>query len=71
MQMVEANEANTPYVEEWYYYAGLVLASRGQIDAAREQFEQALVYNSRFQLAADTLAALDSGTFTAVQEIAE
>ncbi len=66
--LIHSNKVNTPYVEEWYYYEGLVYASRGNFDAARAQFNQALVYNSHYQVAIDALATLDNGTFQAVAE---
>lgn len=71
LELVAANEANTPYVEEWYYYNGLVFASRGLIEPARAQFQQALVYNSNYQLAQDALTALDNGSFQPVVEVPE
>lgn len=71
LDMVKTSKVNTSYVEEWYYYEGLVMASRGNVDAARQQLQQALAYNSHFQAAQDVLDALDNGTFDAVVEIAE
>lgn len=71
LELVNISLANTPYVEEWYYYRGLVFASRGQMDDARTQLNQALVYNSRFEPAHDTLASFNDGTFIAIPEVAE
>lgn len=71
LELVNANLLNTPYVEEWYYYRGLVFASQGRIEDARAQMTQALVYNSRFEPAHETLTALDDGTFIPVTQVAE
>ena len=71
LELVNANLLNTPYVEEWYYYRGLVFASQGRIEDARAQMNQALIYNSRFEFAHETLTMLDDGTFTPVVEVFE
>lgn len=70
LELVEANLANTPYVEEWHYYRGLVAASRGDVDGARRNFSNALGYNSNYQAATDALNALNNGTFEGVAELA-
>jgi hypothetical protein len=56
--LADATLARTPNLEELWYYRGLVHQARGQIDAARDQFNKALVYNPNFQLAADALTNL-------------
>ncbi len=68
-RLIESNLTNTVYVEEWHYYRGLVAASRGDLDAARRNFNTALTYNSNYQAATDALNALNSGTFESVSEI--
>jgi tetratricopeptide (TPR) repeat protein len=56
--LADATLARTPDLEELWYYRGLVHQARGQLDAAREQFNKALVYNPNFQPAVDALANL-------------
>jgi hypothetical protein len=58
----------TPYVEEFYYYTGLMLASQGQLDDARAQFEEALFYNQNDHLSVKALEALEAGTFEGVAQ---
>ncbi len=58
LALADATLATTPYVEELWYYRGLVRQARGEPNAAREQFRQALHYNPNFTAAADALAAL-------------
>ncbi len=58
LALADATLAKTPYLEEMWYYRGLVRQARGELDAAREQFRQALHYNPNFQPAADALTAL-------------
>lgn len=69
LELVTNNLVNTPYVEEWYYYRGLVEASRGNVEAARRAFNNALAYNARYFDAQEALAALNAGTFTGVAEV--
>lgn len=69
LELVNTNLANTPYVEEWYYYQGLVAASRGDSETARRSLNNALLYNSNYQAALDALNALNNGTFTGVAEV--
>jgi tetratricopeptide (TPR) repeat protein len=40
--------ANTAYVEETYYWQGMVYLAEGDIEAALEQFKLALRYNQNF-----------------------
>jgi tetratricopeptide (TPR) repeat protein len=56
--LADATLAQTPYIEELWYYRGLVHQARGAVDAARGQFNQALHYNPNFTAAANALAAL-------------
>lgn len=58
LALADATLATTPYIEELWYYRGLVRQARGEPDAAREQFRQALHYNPNFTAAAEALAVL-------------
>jgi hypothetical protein len=58
MSLADATLAKTPDIEELWYYRGLVHQARGEIDAARQQFQQALVHNPNFTPAAAALATL-------------
>jgi tetratricopeptide (TPR) repeat protein len=58
MTLADATLAITPYIEELWYYRGLVHQARGEYDLARQQFTQALHYNANFAAAANALAAL-------------
>jgi len=58
LALAEANLKVTPYVEETFYYKGLVLQAQGDVKGARENFQLALRYNPNFRRAADALAAL-------------
>ena len=58
LALADATLAKTPYIEELWYYRGLVHQARGELDAARDQFNQALHYNPNFQAAAAALATL-------------
>lgn len=68
LQLVNTNIQNTIYVEEWYYYRGLVLASRGDTESARRAFTDALTYNSNYTEALDALNALNNGVFEGITE---
>ncbi|HLF25214.1 MAG TPA: tetratricopeptide repeat protein [Anaerolineae bacterium] len=58
LALADATLAKTAYIEELWYYRGLVHQAQGELDAARQQFNQALRYNPNFKAAADALAAL-------------
>lgn len=58
LELADATLSLTPYIEELWYYRGLVYQARGDFEAARAQFNQALVYNKNFRAAADALATL-------------
>ncbi len=63
LTLAENTEATTVYVEELYYWRGMVYAARGQIEDALEEFDTALDYNRNFiaaQMAKDQVMA---GTF--------
>jgi tetratricopeptide (TPR) repeat protein len=49
LTLADATLADNPYSEEAYYYKGLVYAARGQTDAARRQFTQALRFNAHYE----------------------
>ena len=55
LALADATLKTTPYIEELWYYRGLVYQARNESDAAREQFRQALIYNANFKLAAEAL----------------
>ncbi len=58
LALADATLAKTPYIEELWYYRGRVYQARGDLDAARHQFDQALRHNPNFRAAADALATL-------------
>lgn len=58
-----ASERTTPYVEETYYYRGLVYARQGRVDSAVFQFDRALSYNSNFTPALQAKQAVLEGRF--------
>ncbi len=62
-----ASERTTPYVEEIYYYRGLVYAAQGKVDSAVFQFDRALQYNSNFTPAAEAKTAVLEGRFVPSQ----
>jgi tetratricopeptide (TPR) repeat protein len=59
LALVQANLGTTPYVEETYYWTGMVYMARDQLDAARTQFNLALQHNSNFIPAQDALVQLE------------
>jgi tetratricopeptide (TPR) repeat protein len=61
LALVAANLKYGPYVEESFYYRGLVYQAQGNIAGARENYQAALRYNPNFQRASDALAALPPG----------
>ncbi|GAB4570947.1 MAG: hypothetical protein Kow0077_06370 [Anaerolineae bacterium] len=58
LALVQANLGTTPYVEETYYWTGMVYMARGQYGPARNQFNVALQHNRNFQPARDALDQL-------------
>lgn len=56
--LADVNLANTPYVEETYYYQGLVQLQRGNTDEAAKKFQEALRHNRNFTPAATALAEI-------------
>ncbi len=59
-----ASERTTPYVEEVYYYRGLVYAAQGNANSAVFQFDRALEFNSNFQPAREAKEAVLQGRFS-------
>lgn len=58
-----ASERTTPYVEETYYYRGLVYAAQGNAESAVFQFDRALTYNPNFVAASEAKQAVLQGRF--------
>jgi hypothetical protein len=56
--------ATTPYVEEAYYWQGMVLAAQGDTKTAVDKFNQVLRFDRNFFPAQDAKAAVEAGTFT-------
>lgn len=56
------NSAN--YIEEPYYYQGLVYAAQGDYSQALEKFNQALRFNRNFFPAQEAKKQVEAGTFT-------
>ncbi|GAB4418638.1 MAG: hypothetical protein Kow00106_14710 [Anaerolineae bacterium] len=56
------NSAN--YIEEPYYYQGLVYAAQGDYSQALEKFNQALRFNRNFFPAEEAKKQVEAGTFT-------
>lgn len=69
LTLIDNNLRNTPYVEEWYYYRALVLASRGDEQGARNAIADALRYNSTYEAALQLRAELDAGSFVGIEEV--
>jgi len=65
LTLVANTEATTTYVEELYFWRGVVYAQQGATDQAREELGRALRFNPNFHEAQEVLAALDEGTFQA------
>lgn len=60
-----ANERQTEYVEEIYYYRGLAYAAQGNVDEAIREFDKALVYNSNYTQAQNAKQSVLEGRFVA------
>ncbi|MBN1964948.1 MAG: tetratricopeptide repeat protein, partial [Anaerolineae bacterium] len=59
LALVQANLGTTPYVEETYYWTGMVYMARGQYGPARTQLTLALQHNRNFLPAQEALVQLD------------
>jgi tetratricopeptide (TPR) repeat protein len=55
--------ANTPYVEETYFWQGMVSAAQNDLNGAVSEFNQTLRYNRNFFPAQDAIAQIEAGTF--------
>ncbi len=58
LALVQANLGTTPYVEETYYWTGMVYMARSQFATARAEFNRALQHNRNFTPAQDALVQL-------------
>ncbi len=58
LALADATLKSNPYSEEMYYYKGRMHAARGELDAAREQYQLALQHNAYFSAAQQALMAL-------------
>lgn len=58
LALVQANLGTTPYVEETYYWTGMVYMQKGQYAPARNQFNLTLQHNRNFTLAREALDEL-------------
>ncbi len=59
LALVQANLGTTEYVEETYYWMGMVYMARGQYGPARNQFNVTLQHNVNFDPAREAIAELD------------
>ena len=66
MTLAETNRNITPYVEETYYWEGMVYAAQGESQQAIQSFDRALYYNKNFFPAQEAKAQVQAGTFVAV-----
>lgn len=58
VSLADATLKPDPYSEEMYYYKGRVYAARGDVEAARAQYQLALQHNSNFSAAQQAMDAL-------------
>lgn len=63
LTLVANTEATTVYVEELYFWRGMVYAARGQYDLAINEFNNALSFNRNFAAAEYYKAEIENGTF--------
>ncbi len=61
--LADTNRNITPYVEETYYWKGVVYAARGDRQAALSELDRALFYNRNFIPAQEAKAQVEAGTF--------
>ncbi len=64
LSMVNTTLNTSQYLEESWYWRGMVEAARGQNDAAIKDFNDVLKFNPGFTPAADALARVKNGNFT-------
>jgi Tfp pilus assembly protein PilF len=65
MALVNATLQTTTYVEETYYWRGMVSAAQGNKDKAIEDFKRVLQFNPNFLPAAEKLSEVQAGNFKA------
>lgn len=63
LNLVANTEATTVYVEELYFWRGMVFAAQGSYDLAIAEFDAALSYNRNFNDALAAKTAIENGTF--------
>lgn len=63
MNLTFNTEETTVYVEEIYYWRGMVYAARGQNDLAINEFNRALSFNPNDEEALTARTAVENGTF--------
>jgi hypothetical protein len=63
LALVNATLQTTVYVEELYYWRGMVSAARGKAAPAIEDFKRALRFNPGFAPATDRIAEVQNGNF--------
>jgi len=63
LNYAEINRNITPFVEETYYWEGMVYAAQGKTSQAVSAFNTALKYNKNFFPAQEAKAQVESGTF--------
>jgi tetratricopeptide (TPR) repeat protein len=63
MALVDATLQTTQYVEETFYWRGMVEAAQGKSQQAIADFKQALKFNPNFTPAAEQLALVQNGSF--------
>ncbi|MEL7673794.1 MAG: C39 family peptidase [Chloroflexota bacterium] len=61
--LADTNRNITPYVEETYYWKGVVYAAQGDTQAALRELDRALYYNKNFVPAQEAKAQVEAGTF--------
>ena len=64
LQLAENTEETTVYVEEIYFWRGMVFAAEGQPQQAIDEFNQVLSFNPNFSEAMDMRTQVENGTFT-------
>jgi tetratricopeptide (TPR) repeat protein len=63
LSLAQINRTITPYVEETYYWQGMVFAAQGRTGDAIDRFDEALHYNKNFFPAQEAKAQVEAGTF--------
>ncbi len=65
MALTTATLQTTPYVEETFYWRAMAEAAQGKMNSSADDFKRVLQFNPNFSPAADKLAQVQSGNFTA------